>query len=91
MNSCISRILVPLGRAWHRFAHDDHERRAAVRHTRTSKWTVHIFTLEFLRQDYALLLWACRASKKSVLRFIRDAALEHAQIVLQIKNSGGRL
>jgi hypothetical protein len=72
MNSCISRILVPLGRAWHRFAHDDQKRRAAVRHTKTSKWTICIFTVKFLRQDYVLLLWrpsprSCKKPQRHLL------------------------
>jgi hypothetical protein len=90
MKSLLSYTILPLYRIWLRFAYDAHKIRLAKLQSRASLWTFRTFGIEFLRQDYALVLRACRASRQSVLKFLQDAAIQHAQIILQIEDSGRR-
>lgn len=90
MKSFLSQSVQPLRRIWRRFTSDDHIFRLATRQTRASGWTYQTFSMQFRRDDFAVILKACRISKQGSLRFVQEAALERARCIVQIENSGRR-
>jgi hypothetical protein len=85
----MSYTIQSLYRLWLRWTSIDYRFRLARRNSRASGWTTRGFTIEFRRQDYAVILKACHIMKQSNLRFLEEAALERAHLILQMQNSGG--
>lgn len=89
MKSFRRHTIQPLHRLWLRWFSIEEKFRLARLRSRASGWTTRGFTIEFRRQDYAIILKACRIMKQSNLRFLEEAALERAHLILQMQNSGG--
>jgi len=89
MKSLLRYTIQPLYRLWLRWAYDDHKIRLTKRRRCALGWTLRGFTIDFRRQDYAVILKACRIRKQSTIRFFEEAAVERARFILQTENPGG--
>lgn len=89
MNAVLRSTILPLYRMWRSWVNHDREFRLARRNSRASGYTLRGFRFSFRRNDYALLLRACRITKQDAHGFVQEAALERAHLILQMQNSGG--
>lgn len=89
MKSILRKTVLPLHRLWLRWTSIDCQFRLARRNSRASGYTLRGFRFSFPRNDYAVLLRACRITQQDAHAFLQEAALERAHLILQMQNSGG--
>jgi len=89
MKSILRKTILPIYRFWLRWTSIDFPFRLARRNSRASGYTLRGFRFSFRRNDYALLLRACRITNQDAHGFVQEAALERAHLILQMQNSGG--
>lgn len=83
MNSALRYTVMPFYQMLRRWYSVDYQFRLARRYSRSSIWTRRSYSIAFRRQDYAMILKACRVRKQDALRFLEEAAIERAQFILQ--------
>jgi len=89
MKSVLRKMILPLYHHWLQWTSIDYQFRLARRNSRASGYTLRGYHFSFRRDDYALLLRACRITKQSAHAFVQEAALERAHLILQLQNLGG--
>lgn len=89
MNAVLRSTILTLYRRYRRWVNHDREFRLARRNSRASGYTLRGFHFSFRRNDYAVLLRACRITQQDAHAFLQEAALERAHLILQMQNSGG--
>jgi hypothetical protein len=72
MKSFLRQTISPLLRIWRNLAYDDNKFRLATRQGRASGWTWKTFAMEYRRDDYAVILKACRITKQTSYSFLHE-------------------